>query len=308
VKPSFRIIAGAAALSAMSLSLSACDTSPYAARVNSQVIKQTALNAELRTWAGNSGYVSAFDSGNSSSSGGSGVTVRGNASGTYNSSWVSEVLGSIIEAAIIHQHLVAIGKLPDQALLDAARSVSETSAAEWVDFPSSFRQTLVERLAERAADSPTRLPLATLQTTYQQYVQYFFVQVCLQQSTATTQAAAQVISGSGDANGAAVCYDQSQLENFPAAYRTAVIGLAVGQVSQPIPTSDGFDVVKVVSRQEQGLNPAVQSVLSVVLNSSQGVPDSTLAQLTKVARVQVNPAYGTWSSSAGVTPPQISSS
>ena len=308
MKRSLRILVGAAVVSGLSVTLTACNTSPYAASVNSQVIKQTALNSELRAWAANAGYVTEFDSANSSTNGGSGATVLGSAPGTYSAGWVSEVLGSIIEAAVIHQHLAAIGKLPDQALLDAARSVSETSAAEWVGFPAAFRQTLVSRLADRAAASPTTVALATLQQAYQQYVEYFFVQVCVLQSAATTQAAAQAITASGDVNGAKVCYDQTQLENYPAAYRTAVIGSAVGDVSQPIRASVGFQVVKVVSRQEQGFTPAVQSVLSAVINSSQGTPDTSLTKLINVARVKVNPAYGTWSSTTGVTPPQLSSS
>ncbi len=294
-------------MSGLSISLTACNASPYAASVNSQVIKQTALNSELRSWSGNGDYVTAYDTANSSTNGGSGSTIAGSGPGTYSSSWVSEVLGSIIEADVIHQHLAAIGKLPDQAMLDAARSVSETSAAEWVDFPAAFRQTLVQRLADRAAASPTSVPLATLQQTYQQYMEYFFVQVCVLQSAAPTQAAAAAITGSGDVNGAHVCYDQSQLENYPAAYRTAVLGLAVDAVSHPIPTNIGYQVVKVVSRELQGLTPAVQSVLSAVLNGSQGVPETSLVQLIKAARVKVNPAYGTWSSSSGVTQPQLSS-
>lgn len=303
---SLRILVGAAVVSGLSITLTGCNASPYAASVNSQVIKETALNSELRSWAGNADYVTGYDSANASTSGGSGATVAGSGPGTYNSSWVSEVLGSIIEADVIHQHLAAIGKLPGQAFMDAARSVSETSGPEWVDFPAAFRQTLVERLADRAAATPTSATLASLQQTYQQYIQYFFVQVCVLQSAATTQAAARGITSSGAVNGAHVCYDQTQLENYPAAYRSAVIGLAVGGVSQPIPTNVGFQVVKVVSRQEQGLTPAVESVLSAVLNSSEGVPETSLIQLIKAARVKVNPAYGTWSSSAGVTPPQLS--
>ena len=51
MKPSLPILGGVLALAGLSLALTACDTSPYAAQVNSQVIKETALNSEIRAWA-----------------------------------------------------------------------------------------------------------------------------------------------------------------------------------------------------------------------------------------------------------------
>ena len=87
------------------MSATACDSSPYAAKVNSQVIKQTALNAELRAWAGNSAYVAAFNNSNSST----GVTVAGDAPGTYSTTWVAGILGGMIDATVFRQRLAAIG-------------------------------------------------------------------------------------------------------------------------------------------------------------------------------------------------------
>ncbi len=186
--------------------------------------------------------------------------------------------------------------------------MNETSGQEWTEFSPAFRDVLVGRLADEAAVSQTTAPTATLSQAYQQYIQYFFVQICVLQSTATTKAAAQAISDSGGVNGAQVCYDQAQLEGFPVAFKDAVMQTAVGSVSQPIQSGFGYQVVKVVSRQEQGFNAGLQRVLSLVLSNGQGSTDPSLAKLIQDAHVKVNPAYGTWSSSAGVTPPQVSSS
>ncbi len=112
VKPSLRILAGTLALAGLSLSLTACDTSPYAAQVNSEVIKETALNSEIRAWAGNPTYVASYDSANSTQNGGSGTSVVGAAAGTYSLPWVAMILSGMIEARIIHQHLNAAGDAP----------------------------------------------------------------------------------------------------------------------------------------------------------------------------------------------------
>jgi hypothetical protein len=308
VTASLRILAGTLALAGLSLSLTACDTSPYAAQVNSQVIKETALNSEIRAWAGNTTYVTSYDSANSTQNGGPGTTVVGAAAGTYSLSWVATILSGMIEARVVHQHLSSTGTLPDQDMLNAARSVNETSGQEWTDFSPLFRDVLVGRLADEAAASKTTVAMATLRQVYQQYVEYFFVQICVLQSSATTHDAAQAISASGGVNGARVCYDQAQLEGFPVAFKNAVMQTAVGSVSQPIQAGFGYQVVRVVSRQEQGFNAGLQRVLSVVLSNSQGSADAPVVKLIQGAHVKVNPAYGTWSSTSGVNPPHVSSS
>jgi hypothetical protein len=308
VKPSLRILGGVLALSALVLGLTACDTSPYAAQVNSQVIKETALNSEIRAWAGNPTYVSSYNSANSTQNGGSGTSVVGVAAGTYSLPWVAMILTGMIEAGVVHQHLSATGKLPDQQMVNASRSVNETSGQEWTEFSPAFRDVLTGRLADEAAASQVTVPVDTLQQAYQQYMEYFFVQICVLQSTATTKDAAQAISASGGVNGAPVCYNQAQLEGFPVAFKNAVMQTKVGSVSQPIQSGFGYQVVKVVSRQDQGFNAGVQRVLSLVLANSQGSTDTSLTKLIGSAHVKVNPAYGTWSATSGVNPPQVSSS
>jgi hypothetical protein len=289
-----RLLAGAAALLAVSLTATACDSSPYAAKVNGQVIKQAALSAELRAWARNTDYVSAFNSSNSS-----GVTVAGQAAGTYNTMWVGYILDGIVAAEAVHQQLAATGQRPTPATEAAAQSVDAIGQPGWPRFSPAFRQVLVSRLADEATFIPASAPTATLQGLYNQYRPYFFTQVCTDEAAAFTKSQAASLAAAGLPNGTPTCYNQAQFETQSTAFQSAVLGLGVGKVAAPIPTSYGFRVVKVVSRQVQPYSADVGRVLSVV--SAQSASPALTSLLAKT-RVQINPAYGTWKSSQ-VTPP-----
>lgn len=299
-----RLLLFVAALTAAAGGLSACDASPYAAQVGGQVIKQTALMRELKAWAGAPGYVTEFNNSNSNANGGSGITVAGAAAGsTYNSIWVANQLNGMIEAAIIHQNLASTGNLPDQALLDAARSVSEIAeSAFWYQLPTWFRDTLVERLAEQAALTQITTSLTTLKQAYQQYQSYFFSQVCVRQAFGT-QADMQQISQSGNVGGVPVCYSQADFEQQSSTYQKTVMGLAVGQVSSPVQNGLGYEVVQVASRVQQPFGSEMQRVLGTVIAEAGGAGVAqVITQLVHTARVKVNPAFGSWHNGQ-VTPP-----
>lgn len=296
MKTFLRIVAGTAALLTVTLSLTACDASPFAATVNGRVIKQSALDSELKAWASNPTYVKQFD--------GTGLSVAGdNAGATYSASWVTSILFGMIVGNAVHDHLAAGGNLPDPATLAAARAVSEIQTG-WNQFSPAFRQTLVQRLADQSALGSVNVAITTLQQVYQQYQPFFFNQVCVLLSDAPTLADAETISATGGQNGASICFAPADLEPYPDAFRTAVMTTAVGQTSQPIQTALGFQVIRVVSRAEQGFTTQVQLVLSTAIDRAQGTVNQDLAQLMAVARVKVNPAYGSWSSGQLSPPPQ----
>ncbi len=218
-------LAGIAALVVLALTASACDTSPYAARVNSQVIRETALNAELRAWAGNSAYVSAFNSANSTS----GLTVAGDAPGTYSTTWVAGILTGMIDANVVRQRVVATDQPPTSASQAAARSVNEISQIGWDSFSPAFRDVLVQRLADEAVLTPATVPQSSLLAAYNQYKQYFFLQLCMSQASAFSATQAASIAAQGVPHGVLSCYDQVQFEAQPSAFQSAVLPLAVGQ-------------------------------------------------------------------------------
>lgn len=291
-------LAGLAAVLTLSLTATACDTSPYAAKVNSQVIHQAELNSELRAWAGNTAYVSSY---NESSSG---TTVAGDAPGTYSTTWVAAILGGMVDASVIGQHVVATDQPPSSATLAAARTVSELGEVGWQDFSPAFRDVLVSRLANEAVLTPVSAPQATLLGTYNQYKSNFFLQICTTASSAFSESEAAGIAAQGVPNGVLACYNQVQFEAQPMAFQTAVLTLPVGKVSAPIKTSYGYQVVKVVDRTLQEYSEDLQRVLSLVITSAQGTVNPVLTGLLSKASVRINPAYGTWSS-LQVTPPAI---
>jgi hypothetical protein len=300
-----RVLAGAAALTALALGASACDVSPYAAKVGSNTIKVTALNSELKAWSSNQAYVTAFDSANSSNAGGSGASVVGDAPGTYGSAWVASILTEMIDSVLVRQHLVATRSLPDQAAINAARTVSEISQIGWPQFSLAFRQTLVQRLADISQLGGSTTSPTIVRQAYDQYRANFFSKVCVVEATAFTQPDALVITASPTINGPQVCYDQVALEAFPHAVRTALMNVAVGQNSQPIQTANGYEVFRIVSRVEQGFTPEVEQVLAAAITTAQRGTNAAFTQLTGSARVKVNPAYGSWQSGQ-VAPPTLS--
>lgn len=298
MKPFRPVLVGLAALVAVSLTATACDSSPYAARVNSEVINQTVLNAELQQWAGNTVYVSAFNSANSTS----GITVAGDAPGTYSSTWTASILDGMVEAQVLDQRLAASRLTVAGATEAAARSVNEISQVGWERFSAPFRQTLVARLANEATLTPISVPAATLLAVYNQYRQYFFTQVCTVEASVFTQAQALKLAATGVPNGTRLCFSQVQFESQSPAFQAAVLPLAVGRVAPPIKTSFGYQVVRVVSRAVQPFSEDVKRVLSTAIVSAQGQPNPTANAAVAKARVQINPAYGSWKSSQVVPP------
>jgi hypothetical protein len=296
VKAIPRFLAAAACLLAVSSVASACDTSPYAAKVNSQVIKETALNEELSAWAGNRQYVSAFDSGSG------GATVVGDAPGTYNNQWVSSILSGTVTADVVHQRLQATGRHVSQAGLQAARAVSEISQIGWTNFPRWFRDTLVARLADAALITPQSVDSQTIARIYQQYLPYFFSRVCVLQAAAFSLPAARNLSASKHVGGSPVCYNQSQLETQATGLREAIMSLGPGQVSQPVRTPYGYLVVKVTGRDVIKLTSVLARTISVAYNDAVGAPNKTINALVAHAKVRVNPAYGSWQGNQVVPP------
>jgi hypothetical protein len=294
------------------MSLSSCDASPYAAAVNGHVLNQIALNDELKAWASNPLWVASFNTANSAqSTGAAAITVAGSGGpGTYSSTFVANILDGIIVSSAVHQHLVSTGNLPDQSMEEAARalyevkSVGPTGTNYWTNFPAALRTALASRLADQATLAQPPADTSTLQQIFPQIRANTFSQICVDQASAFNAAGAQAIISGGAVNGSQVCYDQAGLEAQPAAYRTAVLKLTSGQISPPIPTSFGFQVVRLVSRAEPGFTVGVQRVLTLVTETAE---PAALTQVIQKAKVKLNPAYGTWQSGQ-VVPPQITGS
>ncbi len=292
MKPLPKLLAAGAVLAAVSLTAGACDASPYAATVNSHVIKQAALDSELQAFGSNHAYRSS-------------AGLDGQAPGTYSTKWVSGILTGMIVDSALRERLAAAGTLPSPAVLAASRSVDQIGWGDaWFAFSPGFRDTLVSQFADEAMiTSPNTIDTPTLLGVYSQYKKYFFTRVCTVEASSRTRAAAAAAVSAGLADGTRVCYTQRQFEAQPKAFQSAVESLPVGRIASPVPTPYGYRLVKVVSRTVQGLTAAVKRTLAVALLDFNGRPNPALDRVVASARVKVNPQYGTWSSSSGVTPP-----
>lgn len=300
------ILATGAALLGVALGASACDASPYAASVNGDTISQAYLNNQLKLWAANKTWVASFDSANSQQNGGSGATVTGSGGkDTYSATFVSDILDTIIQVKILHQHLAGANQLPTQDELVASRAVNEYLRSDyWDQFAPSLRNLLVEQLADQGALTPVPSNVAALQGAYLAIQPYLFYQICVKEASAFSSADVQKLATAGNFNGAQVCLSQTDFENQSPAFQSAVVNLTPNSVSQPIQTSFGFEVVQVVSRSGPTLSIGVQHVLAAA--TAQSEPPQILDLMNR-AKVKLNPAYGTWAQGQ-VNPPQLSSS
>jgi hypothetical protein len=289
-------------LLAASTALTACDTSPFAAKVNSDVIHQSSLDSQLSGWAANKPWVTAYDTQNSVSNGGTGTTVEGTGgSGTYSTAFSAGVLSRMISTSVFAQHLASTGSAADADIHVAARGVNEFEGQQlWTGFSPSVRDLLTQELADEAALITAPARSASLQQAYKTLQAYIFYSLCVQQATAFTKTEAQAISSSGNFTGAQVCYDQKALENQAPAFFAAVIQLSPGKVTAPVATTGGYEVAKLVSRSAPPLNDSVAKVVAIALGDTASA--NQVEAVLKKATVKVNPAYGTWSTDQ-VKPP-----
>ena len=303
MKRPLRILSLIGALGAGSLTLTACDVSPYAAVVNGHEISVNSLTSQLAAFSSNKAFVQEFDqsaAAQAQQSGAQPVTVAGSGgTGTYSSAFVARVLGLFVETTAVHQYLQAHGKHATPNQIVAARAVQEISYGPiWNQFPSSIQNVFVEQLADLGALTPAPADLTQLQSDYSQLEPYLFSSICVDRASAFSLNQAKAIAFTGAVNGGEVCYSQTDVERQSATLQSALRGLGqVGQISDPVRTSYGYEVLKLTSRDTPGLNPEVASVITADTNP----PQDTQSILTG-AHVKINPRYGSWANGQ-VNPP-----
>jgi hypothetical protein len=330
VKPTRRLLAGLAALLTVCVVATGCDSSPFAASINGQVIKQTALNAELRQLAGNPYYLALAKAGQGVFP--KPVTVAGVSSGTYNSTWTAGVLTDIAIGSVVHQHLERTGRLPGAAQYDATRAVDSIlyGVGAWGRFSPSFRSTLVGRDADLAMVEPNLLTAAQVSAVEANYSTQLFSNVCVRQiavdvntpsgavDDAASLAQAKAIvaqitaSPSAPVGGAVTCYTAAEFETLSLNFVLGILNLKTGAAAAPVKTADGYEVTAVTSRTQIPAGTPLALAYSVALNQTRGQTAQVISGLLAPAHVKVNPLYGTWTGggkqSFGITPPAVPAS
>jgi hypothetical protein len=295
VKRAFRFLSLAAALGAGSLGLTACDASPYAVKVGGQQVTVNGFNHQLAQFTASPAFVQYFNqqaAGSTAAAGGTGgPTVAGaGGQGTYSTAFADFVLNLDIHVYAVHQYVQASAHPATSDQMVAARGVLEEQIPQfWDQFPEPIRELLVQEDADLAALTPVPTDLSAVQSAYQQVAPYIFSQVCLQIATVPDQASAQQTIATGIVPGSVNCYNQTQLEAQPAEFQTAVLKLGTdGQISAPLQTSYGYQVLQLVKRTGPGLSPGVAQLLA----SANNAPSTT--NIVTAAQVKINPMYGSW--------------
>lgn len=249
-----RLLALTAVAAAAALGLSACDASPPAVTINGQVITVAALTSQLAQWTGDKALVASFDqqAQQNATQGGQAQTVAGQGGpGTYSAAFVNQVLQLNIDVTALHQYVEHHG-LPSPVEVETARAYEESNPAQasfWDSLPGSLQALFVGFLADQAAITPAPTNLSQLQQQYASLKTAIFSSVCVLEASTRDLSSARAVTASGTVVGAQVCYDQQQLQAQPPGLRSAVLGLTrVGQISQPVRTAFGYEVVELKSR------------------------------------------------------------
>jgi hypothetical protein len=300
-----------------------CNSSPYAASINGQVVKQTALDAELSQFAGNQYYVKLIEQGVV----GSPVTVAGAGTGSYNLKWAAAILTQMVVATAAHQHLDRIHQSPSAGQLVATRAVDSIlyGAGAWSAFSPAFRATLVNQDADLALVEPNMVTTAELKTVESTYSTQLYSNVCVRtvavsvngangrvdfpaSLTEAKAVASQIEAAPATATpGSLTCYTTAQLQDQTLNFVIGILELKTGTAAAPKKTADGYTVTAVTSRTVLPPDMALSRAFTVALNQNQGVATKVLSGLLRGTSVKVNPAYGAWGPSSGggfaVAPP-----
>lgn len=311
-----RLFALGAVAAAVSVAAAGCDSSPSAASINGQVIKQTTLQTELRDRAANKSYVNAVDQAGAQIGG---PTVGGLSTATYSSGFAAGVLDQMVEDRAIHQYLVARHALPPASALAAARGVEEVGAgAYWQGFPSSIRDEFVAALADRAQIEPRPTSTADARKAFMSHQANFFSRVCTRKISVKVLAPGGAVDfaaskdradriqddfnrgtlGGDTGGGSVTCYSQARLEDQSQALFSEILSLGPGEAAAPVKTGYGYDVLAIDSRDLQAFTPGTAAVLAFALNSStQNGYTPALVRVLQATKVTVNPAFGMWNPS-----------
>jgi hypothetical protein len=320
------------------LAATGCDSSPYAASVNGQVIKETALNRQLDLLASNKKFITDTIEA-STADDGEGIQVTGQANGSYTAAWSADVLTAMVTAEVVHQHLVRANALPDAAQLAMARAVDSADYSgdlAWYRFSPEVRSIIVQRDAELARVVPvdTKITAAQLKGLYESKLQTsLFTNVCVRDvdvdvdgagggidypaSLAKAKALVSAIDAAGVSGagaqsfgGSVTCYSHALFEQQSLGLIGTVLGIKAGSAAAPKKSEDGYQVFAVTKRTlvPYGLAfvKAVSALVQVDSINSGGSTLPALETLVAEAHVKVDPAYGTWrktKSGYAVVPP-----
>jgi hypothetical protein len=283
----------------VAIAATACDTtSSNAATVNGHEISTTSITDELKIIRCNPTYRGALEQ----SYGGQ---LAGASEGTFNTKFVSQLLGIRVYYSLLQDRLDHLGVKITSADLANARTATDQQLGQLGSggtkcFPSSYRNKLVqqEALIEVAQNEAGRTFLQNLEIACASHIlvktkaeaDALKAQLDAGADFATLAKANSTDTGSKDQGGDLGCQPKG---TFVAAFDAALFSLSLNKVSSPVKTEFGYHLILVRERRpgtaadvtsdtaQQALN---QFLLTAVCGSS--------------AHVWVTPSYGTWNRSS----------
>jgi parvulin-like peptidyl-prolyl isomerase len=321
------LLAGAGA-AALLVALSACDTvTPSAAVVNGESISQSSFTDQLRALRDNTAYVA-------SNTG----AVAGNGDGNMSTDFSTKLLRFDILYQLIHQevekrNLAITPEIKAEAvkeaptLFSASTDTTETQNM-WNGFPASFRNSWVDKTADRLALEAAVSPPAddaSLQKIYAADAAGNYTEVCARQIVSATQADAEAVlaklkggadfaataksdstdtataDGGGeivDSSGA--CPRKSTLSTgIDPTVAKAVLAATPNELTGPVQGQDGWHVFVLEHIQKLPYDKVTDQVKSDAQAQGQEVVSNLLNDGLK-SNITVNPRFGRWDKTNGL--------
>lgn len=314
-----------ACLVALFLVGSACSTlTPWAAKVNGEMIATSDLDRELEAILSNKRYLEQVESANLSGG------VKGSGQGTFTTAFVGRILTrqiffELIEQEVARRKLKITGGDEQAASVDVVSSFGEE--AIYRAFPEDYRRDLVLRQAQVTAlqedIAKVEVDDAAVEKFYEENAE-LFAQTCVSHilvATPEEAAAAQariaagedfaavaseisIDPGSGANGGELGCVPSG---SFVPEFESVMETLPIGQVSAPTQTQFGTHLLLVSERTTQAIDEVRADIRQRLLSEGQAGFDAFVDDALDKATIEVNPRYGRFDPEAaqpGIVPPQ----
>jgi len=339
-----KILPGLVLLAVLAVAGSGCDVAAPAATVDGVAITQSQLDAQLTDVVGDqyAACVLELQGTNLPSS------LTGAGGSTVSSQFASSELSSLVLEDLISQDLARHHHEVTASQTEAAKqdldaqlgsAISQSSSPCPVQLtgaqllsrvPAAFAAEQVRYLAdeEQLAVAVAHVDLST--TSLERYYRANpsqFAEICLSDIAVTSQSDAQLILGAIDSgsetfaaaarqssidtstaqNGGVIpCVASSEVQN--SSLLSAISGLSVGQVSQPVEETSSTGttlwlLLEVDARPELPFAQVRSQIRESLLSAQDSKLSAEFDQLASHADVSVDPRYGTWARLQGVRPP-----
>ncbi|GAC1312316.1 MAG: hypothetical protein NVSMB12_02080 [Acidimicrobiales bacterium] len=320
-----RRVRAAAAVVTLGLVASACtSTQPYAVIVNGTRVSQAHLFQELRALAANRAFVTEYNQSAQQNGRDPITTGAGSAAKpSYSQSFVAVVLGTDVQAAVVHAEIVRRHITPTAQAIAAA----ETSAGQqfgtgadgkpvYAGFNPWFRTLFDTRQAEtdalrKALGNAPATDDAAVQKFYNDNPKDFITNQCVSHILVKTKDEATAIKAQidGGADFGALAKQKStdtgsavkggdlgcaKPGGFVAEFEAVADSIALNKVSDPVQSQFGYHIIKVTARTVQPLDARTKAAIVQHLQSQGDALSAFFQSSAKTLKVQVNPAYGSW--------------